>query len=243
VFWRAFLCLAKESAGAWDPTIGPLVKLWGFGPRANPTVLPHAVPDAAMLAKAHALVGYQHMALRPKERQVMQPGGMRLDLCGIAKGYAVDLCAEALAALGLNDFLLEIGGELRASGQRPDGLPWRVAIAAPDPSLPQTTLALRNLAIATSGDLWHAFEVNGKRYSHTLDPRSGQPVSHDLASVTVLHAECMQADALATVLTVLGPQEGLAFAARQNIAARLCRRTPDGGVTYTTPAFDSLTAP
>jgi len=229
---------AHESGGAWDPTIGPLIHLWGFGPRSRPAVLPQQVPDAALLAQTRARVGYRRITVRPEKRQVMQPGGMQLDLCGIAKGYAVDAVAKALTTLGLEHFLVEIGGELRASGQRPDGQPWRVAIAAPMPNISQRALALRNLSIATSGDQWQAFEVAGQRYSHTLDPRTGWPVAHPFTSVTVLHAECMQADALATLLTVLGPEEGLAFAHARGIAAQWCQRTSAGLTTQTTPAFE-----
>jgi len=235
---------AQGSGGAWDPTIAPLVKLWGFGPRERATVLPQQVPDAAALAATREQIGYQRIALLPEQRKVMQPGGIQLDLCGIAKGYAVDLLAQTLLASGLDHFLVEIGGELRSSGQRPDGQPWRVAIAAAAPNLPPYILTCQQpLSIATSGDQWHAFAVAGQRYSHTIDPRTGWPVTHDLASVTVLHAECMQADALATVLTVLGPQEGLLFAEERGIAARFCQRTPAGLVTHTTSAFTALTGP
>jgi thiamine biosynthesis lipoprotein len=101
-------------------------------------------------------------------------------------------------------------------------------------------LPLRDMAIATSGDHWHAFEQGGRRYSHTIDPRSGEPVSHGLASVTVLHAECMHADALATVLTVLGPREGLDFAERHGVAALLCERTPQGPAMAMSKAFAAL---
>jgi len=230
---------ARESGGAWDPTIGPLINLWGFGPRNGPVVPPQQLPNAALLAQLRTQVGYQRITMQPEKRQVRQPGGMQLDLCGIAKGYAVDAVAKAISTLGLGHFLVEIGGELRASGQRPDGRPWRVAIAAAA-DLPQRTLALRNLSIATSGDQWQAFELAGRRYSHTLDPRTGWPVTHALTSVTVLHVECMQADALATLLTVLGPNEGLAFAGARGIAAQFCQRTPAGLLMQTTPAFEEM---
>jgi len=222
---------ARASGGAFDPTVGPLVDLWGFGPRAEP-LAPHAgtVPSAEALAQARARVGFGRIVLEAD--RALQPGGAHLDLSGIAKGYSVDLLVQALRAQGFTDFLAEVGGELHASGTRPGGEPWRVGIAGTE-----RTLALRDQAIATSGDHWHAFDHGGRRYSHTVDPRTGEPVAHALASVTVLHADCMQADALATVLTVLGPQEGLAFAAQHGVAALLCERTPQGPVFSMTPTF------
>lgn len=231
---------ARASGGAFDPTVGPLVDLWGFGPRAQP-LEPHAgmVPDALALAAMRARVGFDRIALRPGECQAQQPGGARLDLSGIAKGYSVDLVVQALRAQGFTDFLVEVGGELRACGMRPGGQPWSVGVAGMEGAI-QRTLPLRDQAIATSGDHWNAFDHAGRRYSHTLDPRTGEPVSHALSSVTVLHAECMQADALATVLTVLGPAQGLAFATEHQLAALLCERTPQGPVFSMTPAFEAL---
>ncbi len=228
---------AQASGGAWDPTVGPLVDLWGFGPRPDP-LAPHraAVPGAAALAAARARVGFGRIALDAPARRALQPGGAHLDLCGIAKGYAVDLAAQALAGLGFTDFLVEVGGELRARGVRPGGQPWRVAVDAVA-GLPARVLALRDQAVATSGDHWHAFEHGGRRYSHTIDPRSGEPVRHALASVTVLHAECMQADALATLLTVLGPRQGLDFAQAHGVAAQWCERTGAGTAFRATSFF------
>ena len=239
---RCALGWAQGSGGAWDPTVGPLVDLWGFGPRADPLADRAArVPAAEALARARARVGHGRIALRPAERLALQPGGAHVDLSGIAKGYSVDLVVDALRALGLSDFLVEVGGELRACGQRPDGQPWRVAVASTaQPEAAPRALALRDMAIATSGDHWHAFDQGGRRYSHTIDPRTGEPVAHGLTSVTVLHAECMQADALATVLTVLGPRDGLAFAEARGLAALLCERTPAGPAALMTPAFAAL---
>lgn len=236
---------ACESGGAWDPTVAPLVDLWGFGPR--PAGQPRAcrVPGAAALAQARLRVGHARLAFDPARREAVQPGGMRLDLSGIAKGYAVDLVAERLRGLGHADFLVEVGGELRACGSRPGGQPWRVAVAQPRPGgahaqPPPRTLALRDMAVATSGDLWHGFEQDGRHYAHTIDPRTGEPVAHGLCSVTVLHPQCMQADALATVLTVLGPREGLAFARDRGMAALLAWRAPQGIEEAMTPAFAEL---
>jgi len=239
---QAALHWAQASGGACDPTVGPLVDLWGFGPRPDP-LAPHAaaVPSAGALAEARARVGFRRLAVDAAGQRIGQPGGAHLDLCGIAKGYAVDLVSAALAAHGIADHLVEVGGELRARGTRPGGQPWRVAVAGPGEG-GQTVLALREQAVATSGDHWHAFEHGGRRYSHTIDPRSGEPVRHALAAVTVLHAECMHADALATVLTVLGPCEGFEFAQAHGIAARFCERAESGAVLRATPAFEAATA-
>lgn len=255
-FWDVLACAldwARESGGAWDPTVGPLVQAWGFGPQPDADASARASadgPDPQRLAQARARVGYGRVGLRPSARQALQPGGAQIDLSGIAKGYAVDVVAQHLKALGYTDFLVEVGGELRASGRRPDGHPWRVAVASAEQGAAAAaaagaarTLALNDMAIATSGDIYHAYERGGRRYSHTIDPRTGAPVAHALASVTVLHPECMHADALATVLTVLGPQEGLAFAESRGLAALLCERTAGGPVLQTmTSGFAALAA-
>lgn len=233
---------AQRSGGAWDPTVGPLVDLWGFGPRADPLADPvPQIPSSEALRAAQARVGHERITLQPDARQAWQPGGAQLDLSGIAKGYAVDCVAQGLLAQGWTDFLVEVGGELRASGRRPDGQPWRVAVADLAGGTPRA-LVLDGMAIATSGDHWHAFDHAGRRYSHTIDPRTGEPVHHALASVTVLHPECMQADALATVITVLGPQEGLALAQRLGLAALVCERTAQGPAWAMTTAFEALGA-
>ncbi|MDM0040597.1 FAD:protein FMN transferase [Variovorax sp. J22G21] len=226
---------AEASGGALDPTVGPLVALWGFGPEAADDVHPPA-PEA--LRAAHAACGWQRLPFDAVAGTLRQPGGLTLDFSGIAKGFAVDHVVEGLRALGLKDLLLEIGGELRGVGRRPGGASWTVQIAAPeDGGTASPTVALADLAVATSGDRWHRREHAGRRWSHTIDPRTGEPVGHALASVTVLHAECMQADALATALTVLGPAEGLAFARAHDIAALFFERKTDGLQASASPAW------
>ncbi|VTU25895.1 Thiamine biosynthesis lipoprotein ApbE precursor [Variovorax sp. PBS-H4] len=203
---------ARASGGALDPTVAPLVACWGFGPEAAA-----AAPEPHELADAAARVGWQRLCFERGDPSVLQPGGVVLDLSGIAKGFAVDHGVEALRALGLRDVLFEVGGELRGAGRRPGGLPWQVQVDAG--TGPALCVPLADMAVATSGDRWHVREHAGRRWSHSIDPRSGQPVSPALAGVTVLHAQCMEADALATVLTVLGPHEGLRFADEHGIAA------------------------
>jgi thiamine biosynthesis lipoprotein len=227
---HAGLHWAQASGGAFDPTLGALVAAWGFGPHAplDPADWRPASPHA--IAQAQACSGWQRLHYHP-ERGWRQHGGLQLDLSGIAKGYAVDAVLLRLHALGLRNALVEIGGELRGSGQRPDGQPWRVAIApvpaavGPAPDAPPQAIALRDCAIATSGSLYHRHQWQGRSYSHTLDPRTGAPIAHALASVTVLHAECLHADALATLLTVLGPEAGWEFAEQHGIAALLSSPT------------------
>ena len=205
---------AAASGGAFDPSAGALVALWGFGAHARSAP---GLPDAAALAAARARSGWQRLAFEPSARSVVQPGGLWLDFSGIAKGFAVDLIAAALQAQGIADFLIEVGGELRGCGRRPGGTAWQVQIdAGHDEPL---RCALADTAIATSGDRWHVRDGDGRRWAHAIDPRSGEPVRHALTSVSVLHASCMEADALATALTVLGPEEGLAFARAHGIAA------------------------
>lgn len=215
---------AQRSQGAFDPTLGALVAAWGFGPSAPPAADWRPASRSA-ITQALQCSGWQRLA-RNAQGQWLQTGGLQLDLSGIAKGFAVDALLQCLHRLGLTDCLVEIGGELRASGQRPDGQPWRVALA-PVAHQPQqtdsaaTTLVLREQAVATSGSLYHQHSWQGRSYSHTLDGRSGQPIANGLESVTVLHPRCMDADALASLLTVLGLEDGLAFAQQHGIAALL----------------------
>ncbi|WP_237288484.1 FAD:protein FMN transferase [Variovorax sp. PAMC 28711] len=217
---------AEASDGALDPTVGPLVALWGFGPDAVASA--HA-PDLRALHLARAAGGWRQLRFNAAAATLEQPGGLTLDFSGIAKGFAVDHVVDSLKALGLVDLLVEVGGELRGVGHRPGGTPWTVQVAAPDDSVGASPpIALTDLAIATSGDRWHQRESAGRRWSHTIDPRTGEPVAHGLASVSVLHAECMHADALATVLTVLGPTKGLPFANAHGVAALFFERTPQG---------------
>ena len=227
---HAGLHWAQASGGAFDPTLGALVAAWGFGPHAPLDAADWRPPTPATLAQAQACSGWQRLHYHP-ERGWRQHGGLQLDLSGIAKGYAVDAVLLRLHALGLRNALVEIGGELRGSGQRPDGQPWRVAIApvpaavGPTPDAPPCAIALRDCAIATSGSLYHRHQWQGRSYSHTLDPRTGAPIAHALTSVTVLHTECLHADALATLLTVLGPEAGWEFAEQHGIAALLSSPT------------------
>ena len=231
------LAVARVSEGAFDPTIGALVAEWGFGPHARyatPAARAAglaALPTSQAIEAARQRSGWQKVTFDPQGARARQAGGLLLDLSGIAKGYAVDQLALLVRNAGVTDCLVEIGGELSGFGQRPDRRPWQVAIATPGTltAAEPPRVALSGLAIASSGDHWQAWTLDGRRYSHTIDPRSGRPVSEALAGVTVLHEQCMWADALATALLVLGPEAGMDFAQRYGLRAAFSQRDASRG--------------
>ncbi|MGE0741790.1 MAG: FAD:protein FMN transferase [Hyphomonadaceae bacterium] len=229
---RCALRIAAETDGTFDPSLGALVELWGFGARAPAADTPSAEDVAGALANA----GWRKLVL--DNASLRQPGGLRLDLAGIGKGYAVDALAAILIAGGCGSCLVEIGGEVRGVGVKPDGQPWWVDLEDPPlcHALP-IRVALHDLAIATSGDYRRGDVVGERRISHTLDPKTGWPLTKPPASVSVLHASCMEADAYATALTVMGAELGAAFASRAGLAARFV----DGdGVETLSPAFAAM---
>lgn len=228
--------IAAMSEGMFDITVGPLVDLWGFGPAERRA----APPDTEQLEAALDPVGYRKLEVRVEPPALRKRvAGLSLDLSAIAKGYAVDQIAEQLERQGISDYLVEIGGELRAQGRKSLDRPWRVAVERPDPKgrFVQTIVELQDRAMATSGDYRNFFEHNGQRYSHTIDPRSGQPVRHRLASVTVLADDCMSADGLATALLAMGDQAGPALAESHEVAALFIIRGADGFEQLTTSGF------
>lgn len=236
---QAALALAEHTQGAYDPTAGPLVDLWGFGPQGAVTT----PPSAHALAQTRASVGWQRVRIHPARHSAWQAGGVQLDLSSIAKGFAVDALSTLLSGLGLAHHLVEVGGELRGMGLKPDGQPWWVQLEVPQASglpLPDMVVALHGLAVATSGDYRQGFTHQGQHYSHTIDPRTGWPVQHGVTAVTVLHAQAMQADALATALLVMGLQQGLAYAAQHHIAARFVLRKRTGLLQQCSPALQAL---
>ncbi len=198
--------IAELSSGAFDITVGPLVDAWGFGP--DPGGDP---PDADTIAVLLADNGFRRLDVDPEQRTLQKENAaIRCDLSAIAKGYAVDRVALGLTDLGLVDFMVEIGGEVRAVGRNAVGEAWRIGIERPEAGSRGmwSAVALADAAMATSGDYRNYYEKDGVRISHTIDPRTGRPVTHRLASVRVIHPSCMTADALATAISVLGPEEG-----------------------------------
>ena len=208
---REALAISAASRGAFDITVGPLVNLWGFGPDGRPL----QVPDAATIESVRAGTGYEKIHLRDAPRALRKDmDTIYLDLSGIAKGYAVDAVAALLEQLSLQDYLVELGGEVRARGRNAQGQYWRIGIEKPDldTRTVERVIPLRDIAMATSGNYRNFFYLEGERYSHFINPATGRPIRQDLASVTVLDQSCMTADAWATALFVLGPERGRALA-------------------------------
>ncbi len=238
------LSLARDTAGAYDPTLGKLVDLWGFGSSGPCSGLPTADDIAAALAPA----GWNHAGLNRQHLAVWQPGGLSFDLSSIAKGYGVDQIAVVLDKHRIEHYLVEVGGELKARGSNEQGKPWRVSIEIPasgeDPG-PESTppvfpIVLANASVATSGDYRRYFEHDGRRYAHTLDPATGYPAVHALASVSVLHDQCMMADALATALFSMGPDHGPQYARSRRIPALFMVRHPGDMALEWTDEFTAL---
>ena len=227
--------LSQLSDGAFDMTVGPLVNLWGFGPDGERTP-----PSAEAIAQAREGVGSQWVALDQQAQTLRkQRPSISIDLSAIAKGYGVDAVADYLLSIGIAQALVDIGGELKALGLKPSGVPWRVAIEQPTPGRRevQTTIALTDMGIATSGDYRNYYEVDGIRYSHTIDPRTAQPISHSVASVSVLHPSVMWADGWATTLMVLGYEAGLALAEANALAVLFIVKTEQGFELKMSSAF------
>lgn len=231
--WR----VAEASDGAFDPTIGALVDLWGFGP-SGPRAAP---PPSEAIESAHPAAGLDAFELDPLLLRARRLRDARLDLSGNAKGHAVDALADALEGAGHRDLLVEIGGEFVGRGLRPDGQPWWVEVEPlPGSNLPPLRIAAHDVAIATSGDYRRSFTADSRRYAHTLDPRTGRPIVHGTTSVTVLAADCMHADAWATVLTVLPLEEARSWATQHSLAARIVVRTDHGLEEWLSPALQAM---
>ena len=244
------LDLARDSEGAYDPTVGPLVNLWGFGPDSART----QAPSRTQIQSTRQRVGWQRITLDRTNARVLQPGGIYLDLSSIAKGYAVDQVSDYLVARGYTNTLVEVGGDFRARGHRDTDHGWRVALERPGSGAEEralqssdfgdadvtTVLALSDHGLATSGDYRHRFEADGREYSHHIDPRSGYPVEPAIASVSVVAPTCVQADPLGTTLIVMGPDAGLRWATERGIAALFIIHDGAGFRRRATPAFETM---
>ena len=204
------LDIARASGGAFDPGLGRITEAWGFGSTGRTGKAP-----AAGKCASDRTIDFD-----PATRRIRRGEAAALDLSGIAKGYAVDLAAAWLLDIGVRHFLLEVGGELRGEGIRPDGQPWWVDVEMPPTSsIPPWRIALHDLSVATSGNYRRGFSVGGQHYSHSFDPATGRPIVNTVSSVTVLHRDCIRADGWATALTVLGPEAALKLADGQELAA------------------------
>jgi FAD:protein FMN transferase len=220
------LALAEASGGLFDPTVGPLVARWGFGPIVgNP-----AQPDWRGLAVED-------------DRLVRKTSASTLDLCGIAKGHALDRIVTLLEQAGYDDFLIDLGGELGARGRHPSGRAWQVAVESPEPGAQEAIkiVALKNCAVATSGDRINAYEIGGRRYSHIIDPTTSEPVATTLSSVSVIANSGLEADGWATALMASG-DDGPNLARRYRICALFVIRSDVGLIPMTTGDFDRLRA-
>lgn len=226
--------LYELTDGALDVTLGPLVNLWGFGPDKRPT----KIPTDEMIVEAKTKTGIEHVAIVGNKLNKRIPE-LYIDLSSVAKGFGVDKIVELLEKYQVTGYMVEIGGELRVKGVKPGNVPWRVAVEQPsvDERKIQQLIVPGDMAMATSGDYRNYYEGDGRRYSHLIDPRTGFPINHKLASATVMHPSTMTADGLATALMVLGTQASLDLAERENLAIMLIEKQDDGFKVYYSEAF------
>ena len=221
------LDISRLTEGAFDITVGPLVNLWGFGPGDRP----RQVPDDAALAEARQRVGYKYIQLDAHTPAVRkQAAGLYLDLSSIAQGFGSDAVGVYLSAQGVKNFMVDVSGEILARGVNGAGQPWRIGVERPVAQEQgiERVVALRDVAMATSGDYRNYFQQDGVRYSHLIDPATGRPINHRLASVSVLASTATQADALATALMILGPERGYELAMSGKMPALFIMRTDSG---------------
>jgi thiamine biosynthesis lipoprotein len=233
--------LAETSGGVFDPTIGPLTQLWKFDRHEGL----QSVPSEAEIAAARDVVGFRRLTVRQDHPALRKDlAGLTLNLNAIAPGWAVDRLAERLNSHGVHNYLVDVGSEIRTSGRKADGSSWTIGIERPSADgskrILEASIPLDDLAVSTSGDYRNFYMIDGVRYSHTIDPRTGRPVRHGLASVTVVATDCATADGLATAVTVLGPVDGLVLAERLDLAVwMMVRREGDVLEPRSSSAFQS----
>lgn len=226
--------LGDITDGRLDVTVGPLVNLWGFGPEYHL----ENVPSNELLEQTKSKVGIQHINLNGNKLS-KNIEMLYIDLSTIAKGYGVDLIAELIEQKGIQNYLVEIGGEMRVKGFKHTGELWHVAIEKPvsNERVVQQIIVPKDNAVATSGDYRNYFESKGQRFSHIIDPATGKPINHNLVSVTVIHPSSMTADGLSTAMMVMGEQDALAFAKEHDIAAYFISKSDNGFVEQSTVKF------
>ncbi len=229
--------ISEKTSGVFDVTVGPLVNLWGFGPEKH-----DVEPTDEDVEQLLQNIGHRYIELKPESLEFRKQKDIYIDLSAIAKGYGVDMIAQQLSEFGFNDFMVEIGGEIYVSGNNPDGKPWIIGVEKP--SLAHAgaiqAIGISGVGVATSGDYRNYYEKDGKRISHTIDPVKGFPISHNLASVTVVAESSIYADAYATALNVMGPENGLKYAIANDMAAYFIIREEQDFVVRFTPEFARL---
>ncbi|WP_168159992.1 FAD:protein FMN transferase [Steroidobacter denitrificans] len=236
---QAALQFSEDSGGAFDVTVAPLVAAWGFGTAER---TPQSLPEPAALDALRASTGYEKLQVRmrpPALRKTLAE--VQIDLNAIAPGYAVDQLGGRFSSLGIKRYMINIGGEIRVQGSNAQGAVWKIAVERPvdGETIPYAIIGLSNLAITVSGEYRRYYEIDGRRYSHTLDPRTGRPVEHSLASVAVIGPTSMYTDGWATALNVLGAQAGYDLAMQRDIAAMFIERR-DGRLRWrATPDFEA----
>jgi thiamine biosynthesis lipoprotein len=229
------LRVSEISNGAFDITVGPLINLWGFGTDKKKC----SIPGEQQIKEWMDKIGYQKLSVRHNPPAVKKEIPLiNCNLSALAKGFGVDKTAQYLESKGFINYLVEIGGEVRARGVNHNNKIWRVGIATPDTGFSlYKVFPLKDSSMATSGDYRNYFETDGERYSHTIDPTTGRPITHKLVSVTVIHDSCMRADAMATAITVLGPKRGYELAIKENLRVFMIVREKDTFIGIKTPQF------
>jgi len=241
--WDALIValdMGDDTSGAFDPTLGALIDLWGFGPGGRrPLLTP--TPDEAEIEDAAARSGWMRLRLNREARAAVQPGGMRLDLSGMAKGLALERMSRRLSGMGATSHLIDFDGDVKGCGVRPDGRPWSVTLPPlPGPATRPLVVACADLAAATSTVFRKGFRHGPRVVSHLIDGRSGRAVDVDTVAVTVLHPNGVRADALSTALIVMGRYEGFDWAEQAKVAAVFVNDDPRGRTVKLTGAAEAM---
>lgn len=227
--------ISDLSKGAFDITVAPLVNLWGFGPETRESLKPNEEEIKQRLSQ----VGYKKLHLDSEQSAIRMDSPVSLDLSAVAKGYGADQVANLLLSLGYANFMVEIGGEIMVKGHSVRATPWRIGIEKPSSGRQgvQQAINISNVGVATSGDYRNYFEQDGQRFSHTINPVNGKPITHNLVSVTVITDKASEADALATAINVMGYEKGKKLAQDQQLAVYFIRKQGDRFVSDYTPHF------
>lgn len=229
--------ISVESDNAYDVTIGPLVNLWGFGAEEYSD----EIPNEKNIEEVKKIIGADKIEVNLEQPSIRKTiPNMYLDLSSIAKGFGVDQVGQLIEEYGFANYMVEIGGEVRTKGFNDKGENWKIGISSPESRNLQKVISITNLSVATSGDYQNYKEINGVRYSHLIDPRLGKPITHNLASVTVLHENCRTADALATAINIMGYEKGYSFAIKKELPIFMIVRDSNSFIEKFTPQFEEF---